>query len=156
MNPVILVPPSNDLLREIEADIDEADRQELRSATGQPTLDTLMLSREVSHECYVALIDGYAVAIFGCAMGDWDAATYAHPWAIFTNRCRSHPREIMRVAREFVNRWSRWYPYLTNLVDARNTRAIRWLESLGFEMRESTTEYATDESPFIRFEKINV
>ena len=156
MTEVTLALPTTRYLDIINADLEGSDARELESATGEETLDVLMHSRDVSHECFVALVDGEPVAVIGCAMGDPHGGRWGHPWAVFSRKAREYPRAVLTTGRQFVDRWSALYPMLSNFVDERNARAIRWLKAIGFTMRETTAEFAEDGSPFIRFEKLNV
>lgn len=77
------------------------------------------------------LMDEEPVCIFGitplCALSGFGA-----PWMVGTDRLDTCARWFIRHCKNdlgaFFSEWSR----LANLVDARNTKAIRWLRWLGF------------------------
>lgn len=154
MSPLRLYPPSDFLLNGVAMDIDPADAEELKASTGgESIMETLVLSRDLSFECYVGVIDDTPVAVFGIALADIDGTTGC-PWAVFTNAMREYPKELMTASRTVVSRWRQMFPFLENHVDSRNTRAIRWLRRLGFTVHEHAADPSIE--PFYRFEMRNV
>lgn len=150
-----MFPPSTPLLQSVAQDIEEADALELVSGTGcTDILQILEASRDQSFECYVACFGSVPVAVFGIALDDPADGSVGVPWAVFTKTMRDHPRELVRTSRIIVSRWRSLFAVLENLVDKRNTRAVRWLESLGFTMGETLTSAGGD--PFYLFEMRNV
>jgi hypothetical protein len=54
------------------------------------------------------------------------------PWAVATDAISKHPVGFTRIGRYLMPKMHEHYPFLANWVDARNTKHIRWLKSLGF------------------------
>jgi hypothetical protein len=137
-------------LEHIAAHVREADRQELIAATGSPdVLATLRESVMLSSHYWISEVDE-PLAVFGVAprslMGDSGV-----PWAIGTNLVLRFPGAMVREGRRYVARMLEAYSHLQNHVDARNTRSVRWLARLGFEIHPARP-YGAAGLPFHRFE----
>jgi len=73
------------------------------------------------------------------------------PWMLGTNALRRHPVSLTRLAQRYLQRAMQTTPHLINFVDARNTRSIHWLTSLGFSILPAEP-YGVEGLPFHRFE----
>lgn len=72
-------------------------------------------------------------------------------WLLGTHEFDRHPVGFTQLARGYIDhvRQTR-FPVLTNYVDARNRKTIRWLKALGFKM-DLTVAYGVQQLPFHRF-----
>lgn len=75
--------------------------------------------------------DGIVIAMFGVAAPSL-LSTVGAPWMFGTDQIEAHPRSLMRDGRTYIDAMLRLFPRLENIVDARNTKSIRWLRHLGF------------------------
>lgn len=82
------------------------------------------------------LIDGEPVCMFGVAPVSILNGEGA-PWMLGTEQLEQAQVAFLRACRGVVADMERTYPRLMNVVDARNTVAIRWLRWLGFRFDES-------------------
>lgn len=98
-------------------------------------LHSLLVSLAVSDEAYALLFDGEVAALFGVARGSLLNGTAA-VWLLtghLADKYRIAFVRNMRIALAYLA--SKW-PVLGNMVDARYTKAIRFLKYLGFEFGE--------------------
>jgi len=58
-------------------------------------------------------------------------------WMLGTDLLEKHKGSFIRHSREYIEAMLDVYPYLTNFVDARNKRTIRWLKFMGFTFKEA-------------------
>jgi hypothetical protein len=82
----------------------------------------------------VAEVDGVVVAMFGVAAQSL-LSDVGHPWMFGTPEMERHSRSLIREARPYIAEMKAMYPRLTNIVDARNHKSIRWLKKCGFEIQ---------------------
>lgn len=80
--------------------------------------------------CYTGLIDGEPSMIFGVVEPLlFDPAAI---WALGTDKCTAHPRDMLVHGRKWVRKFVEKYGYLENYCDARYVPALRWLRRIGF------------------------
>lgn len=116
-----------------QADIDECEAMFGKGSV----LSTTMHGLRGGSVAFVAVRDGITIAVFG--VGPCEDLGEDHdigvPWMVGTNELDKCGRELMAEARSCLKIWHRFYPTLMNVVDARNTKSIRWLKRLGFTLR---------------------
>lgn len=56
------------------------------------------------------------------------------PWMLSTEEAYRHPRTLIVEGRRYLDAMREQCPRLSNYVGAWNTRSIRWLKRLGFDM----------------------
>lgn len=146
-----LVDATPELLARVAANVRPADRAELWAQARHTPEQSLAIGLERGVFTFVPLFDGEPACAFGVvpvsALGGMGA-----PWMVGTPLLDRHARQFLRGCRPVVAEMSRMFPVLRNAVDARNTRAIRWLRWLGFEIHEAQP-MGPDRLPFHPFEK---
>lgn len=96
------------------------------------------------------LVDGVPVCVFGVTHTN-DISGVAIPWLITTNRLEKHARLFLAHCRGVVMGMRSGCRLLVNYVDARNTRAIKWLRWLGFTLDAEPIAFGVQGFPFYRF-----
>ena len=127
-----------------------ADIAELWAAAHRTPEECLRLGLESSVLAWTAFFDGVPVAMLGVTPAALVAAIGC-PWMVGTVELDRQAYAIMRHCRGPLVRMLRTFPHLVNFVDARNTRAIRWLQVLGFEFSPAAP-HGIEGLPFHRFE----
>lgn len=126
-----IVPARASHIRRLAAVMRQADRDEVMASTGRDVLSVLAQSFRSSSLCMVALIDGQPEVIFG--VGDLNILTATGaPWLLGSDAVELHRVEFLRGSVHWRDQLLRRYAVLRNIVDCRNTSAIRWLRWLGF------------------------
>jgi len=138
----VLRPPSPAAVEWVAVYLRAADRAEMALIHGIDAealgvrLSLLRASVAASRagECWAAhdSVSGEPVAVLGVAPTSW-IDNEAAPWLLGTNALPRYGRDLVAMGRDAVADWSqRWR--LVNLVDARNTVAVRWLRRVGFDV----------------------
>lgn len=127
----------------------EADINELWAAAKSTPLTTMVRGMEHS-EAWTWLIDGVPVCMFGVTplsiLGG-----YGSPWLVGTHEIDSHAWAFLHSSRAGILELFEQWGHLQNFVDARNTKAIRWLKYLGFTIHPAAP-YGPFGLPFHHFE----
>lgn len=130
-----IVPARASHLRRLAAVMRQADRNEILAASGRSPLSALAASYRRSSICMVALIDGQPEVIFGA--GDLNILTATgSPWMLGSEAVVTHKVEFLRRSVYWRDQLLQRYAVLRNVVDCRNTVAVRWLRWLGFGFSE--------------------
>lgn len=128
-----------------------ADAAEVKAALGMGPLAALRASIEASEVCCAAFFDGEIAAIWGCSprpsiifgqVGD--------AWLLTSDVVDRHPVTFMRYCRRELRRMLRFYPVLSNAIDARHEQALRWGKRLGFRF-DPPEPLGFEGRPFCRF-----
>lgn len=117
----------------------KSDEAELKAATpGEEIVDILLTGIMYSDPAYV--LDYYEdpVLMFGVIPHESREDT-GIIWAVGTDNVRKVRREIVKFTREWLKNLGVGYKYLTNMVDARNTVHIRWLQWAGAQFHRSVS-----------------
>ena len=109
----------------------QADIDELEAVCDLSPLDAVRASVRLSDPnfLFAAHADGRLLCIGGVSVE-------GAPWLLATDLMFRYSKRLTRDARRGVRMMLEKYPILSNVVDARHARAIRWLEAIGFEMKE--------------------
>lgn len=109
----------------------DSDVLELQRLSGETPWPAIKYSIEGEGEAWIAKADGVPEIVFGCGRATVLRGR-AHPWLLGTDMVERMAFPMLRTTKTFVERWAREHTLLENLVDATNTRTIRWLKALGF------------------------
>ena len=72
-------------------------------------------------------------------------------WMVSTPAINEHASSFAPVSRVMIETVNSYYPFLTNYIDARNTRHIRWLKWLGFEQLRRIDKFGPESRPFFEY-----
>lgn len=137
--------------KELAQKIRQADRDEVRASHGITDMEECLLNcMKYSSEAWAWVVDGRPIAAFGIAPGSF-LTREGIPWMLATDALYAHKYAFMKYAMIILHYWMTEWNVLTNWVDARNTRSIRWLKKLGFVFHEALP-YGAEGMPFHRFE----
>lgn len=116
--------------------IDLRECNAFREQDAEP-LDVLRDALSHSEDTYSVIGDeGYCIAIFGVGSIDDDGGC---PWLLASDELfDKHSKEFVKQCAGFAKRLARNYRWLFNYVAVENTKAIRWLEWLGFIVDRQT------------------
>jgi hypothetical protein len=90
--------------------------------------------------CLKTAIEAVAISKGGklaCIVGvsrRHDLAEDVEPWLLSTPVILAHPRDTLHVSKLILERWLKTYPSMSNYVDTRHKRAVRWLVWLGAKL----------------------
>jgi len=118
------------------------------------TLDPLpAIQTSVAHAvaAFTGVVDGEIACIFGVTRRSRLSAVGV-PWLLGTDALDAAPATFMRHSRVYFERMQQAFPLMENYVLAENTKTVKWLRWLGFEM-EPPAPYGAFGEPFIRFGK---
>lgn len=107
------------------------DRREVVAATGKFPYDVLLETHKVSRDTFAFMDRGFVIACVGIQPYSVASGT-ASPWMLSTVRMPDYPRELLHYSRKLTDHWASEYDLLVNFVDARYTKALRWVQKLGF------------------------
>ena len=136
----------------LAAHLREADQLELVGTRGPGVDFEAAISRAVllsSHVWVAAGHDHNPIAIFGVAPISM-LNSIGSPWMLATDEAFRHPRTLVVEGRRYLAKMRESYFSLTNYVDARNDKSIRWLRRMGFEIHPPIP-YGIEGEPFHRF-----
>lgn len=122
-------------IRTIASRMRAADREEVFAASGRCPLSALCFSYRHSSLAWTALFDGRPEVMWG--VGDINILTgIGAPWLLGTDAVEKNFRGFLKISRNWPAQLLSRYAVIRNLVDARNTVSLRWLEWLGFRLFE--------------------
>lgn len=126
------------------------DLQELKASSGRTPLVALKAALEGPSSCLVGCVDSIPVVIFGvqCCSSDVGAV-----WLLATDDIRNHRFAYLRLARDWLQLASMWFPRLVCISDDRNTVHQRLLKWAGFEAQRSLENYGVEHRPFTLYER---
>lgn len=147
---VTVVPASMFHVKHMAPRVRQADRDEMYAASLSTPEEALERGLERSTKAWAALFDGEVACIFGVAPGT-SLSGVGYPWMLGTDLVDKHQVTFLRGCAKYVDDMAADFDSLVNYVDARNTKAIRWLKWLGFRIEEAKPAGIL-RMPFHRFE----
>jgi hypothetical protein len=145
-----IVPAARHHLGPIAGAMRDADREEVKAASGLSPEVALAMSFEVSTRCWTALDGDTPFIMFGVAPFPGLANT-GSPWLLGTPHIVEHPAFFLRNSRPIVSQMLDEYTTLINYVDCRNRLSVRWLQWCGFHLVDYIHEFGVARIPFYQF-----
>lgn len=72
-------------------------------------------------------------------------------WLVSTPVLYQYPVEFVTRSKELLDKFHERYELLTNFIDERNTRHIRWLKWMGFVILRRVDRFGAHSLPFLEF-----
>jgi hypothetical protein len=127
-----------------------ADVEEIRAASGLAPAEALRRSYELSsHVWTVRGDDGRPIALWGVGPLSLIEGRGC-PWLLAADAFETLGPGIARLSRPLLAAMRDLYPRLENHIDARHTKAVRWLSWLGFTI-DPAKPWGVEGRPFHRF-----
>lgn len=126
----------------------EADAIEVMACSGYTPEQAVLESASKSDFCIIASWNGKPQAVFGLLSQTFEGVVVGSPWMLATEDVHAVPREFLKQSRLWVKSFTETCDILFNMVDARHTRAMRWLEWLGFTSKMLHESYGVGQVPF--------
>lgn len=146
---ISLAPVEEQDILELLENLLPADRQEILAMGFDPEW-AIRNSVLTSLECVAIRGDGRLACLTGiCETLALDPKV--HPWLLSTDMILEFPRKTLVYSKRILSRWQLTHPYMTNYVDARHDRAIRWLVWLGARLTFEE-HFGPYRRPFYKFE----
>lgn len=126
------------------------DRQELWASVMQRPLNAMLSGVKYSEEAATGFVDGEPVAMWGVVRESF-IGNIGVPWMVATELLDKHARTFIRHCRGPVLEMMGKFDTLQNYVDARNKRAIQWLQWVGFNVEDEAAPFGMLGLPFHKF-----
>ena len=153
MPQVLFSKPTDHDVRELVANMRHQDADECHAAGHDDLHRVVHEGIRASVMCYTARVDGDLAAIFGLVPYAGMLGSTGVPWLLGTPLVPKHRRILARHAQPYIARMLAIYPHLLNVVHARNSVAVHWLERMGFVIRPAEP-YGPHGEPFHLFEMV--
>lgn len=136
----------------VALNIREEERSEIEAATGMHPLPALVISAELSALTHTTKVCGETLCIWGVQETESPVLGERHGsvWLISTDAIERHPRAFWKECLAHLPRLFDSWDVLTNAIDVRHEKAIRWAERLGFQL-EPPAPYGVEGLPFRKF-----
>lgn len=139
-------------LVDLADDLRPSDLAEIEATSGEDPAVSLVSSVMLSDHGWVILTDdGDPIGVFGCAPSDDPEEGLV--WMMGSPRMDepAHALAILRLSRPYLERMHETYQTLSNHIDARNERSMKWLQWCGFEVLEAAPGYGRNGELFFLF-----
>ena len=126
----------------------QADVEELQALGYDTAQDALLVAIAHSELSFVDTVDGSPEA-FGGVMSN------GMVWCVTTTEyIEDHTRRFLSITKELIEALQQTYPVLWNYVYKKNTKHVRWLKFMNFELLEEVP-YGPNKETFIKFTRSN-
>lgn len=139
--------PTPEAINQLGNTMRPCDAAELIAVTTLTPLQAVQVSVRNSHIDFLwaYYADDTLLCIAGCTLT-------GNPWLLATPALDSHLQHVTQEAKRQVRMMLQHWDKLSNSIDVRNIKTIRWLKALGFTLTE-TLEIRPG-FPVIQFEKV--
>lgn len=144
-----VVPTNLAHMAELSLTMSSVDQREIWAAGHVKPWDAVFLGKMSSRDTKTFLADDQVMCIYGIGAGQ-SLSWHGVPWMLSTENLWKHGLHFARGSVAWMKDAKARYIELVNYVDARNTRASRWLSWLGFTIEEAQP-YGPDDTLFHRF-----
>lgn len=130
----------------------QGDVDECWAAAHKKPLQALLDAMNASRDAKVCQYGDEILCMFGSGCSVLIGGV-SYPWMLSSEKLIEHRRAFLRVGKAYVELLARDFDVIKNVVDARNTVAVKWLKSLGFEIKDPIP-FGPDRMPFHPFEMV--
>jgi hypothetical protein len=132
--------------------IREADAREIKAATGKEPIDEILMGLKLSKETWSIYVGKSLLAVGGIVPVPGSMLTDAQNvgWLLTSRSIEFHKKAFRRVVAamlpQILGRWGT----VTNAIDSRHVKAIRWAQRLGFKL-QGAEPMGHENVPFHKF-----
>ena len=139
--------PTNDAILQLGNNLRPCDSAELTAVTDLSPLQAVQASVRNSHLDFLwaYYADDTLLCIAGCTLS-------GNPWLLATPALDDHLQHVTPEAKRQVRMMLKHWGKLSNVIDVRNRKTLRWLKALGFTLTETLA--IKPGFPVIQFEKV--
>jgi putative methionine-R-sulfoxide reductase with GAF domain len=138
----------------LAANMREADRMEVKAASGLTPYQALLMGY-VNSEICVSIVDDDStiLGMFGVVPTSVSPSTGA-VWMLAAKELLKYSKRFAKESRQWVDAVQSGYDLLYNTIDERNTVHIRWIQWCGFTVLRRIPEYGVEGRPFLEFARL--
>ena len=140
-------------IKELVSNISAMDEKEIYYASGLNPFEGVKLCYTLSSaDCEVALDSKNSVLSMHGVM---PKEAYGIPWMILSKDAykKEGINHAMKVTVDWVDHKLQRYGKLQNFISVENKLTIKWLEFLGFQLKEKINKFGFCKQPFYKFER---
>lgn len=152
MKPTFVRRATPDDLKEVAYRLRQEDVEEVRAATGLDPRLVLTPGATYGREVLAAGLtyNDRAEILYG--IDPWPCSdNVGIIWMLSTPVIYDHPVEFVVMTQRELSRFHERYELLTNFIDARNEKHIKWLSWMGFKKLRTIESFGAQSLPFIEF-----
>ncbi len=121
------------------------DAEECLNGSHSP-LEALEIGINTSDKCWTVVDpDGTILAVFGVKTVQ---EGFASAWLLTREEFFKYRRRFVKESHDFIKEMKAVQPTLFNYIDIRNTKSLKWLQSLGFTATHLEPEYGLNKLPY--------
>lgn len=136
-------------IHELAPKMREADKKEILASDNVGPTEALLLPFNFKNAKIYSGIgtkEEGVVCMFGST--PTDNKDFGVAWMLSSEQLFNHKKTFIKECPYWINHMGQGYKYLYNFVDKRNTKALRWLKFIGFNIIEEIPEYGYSKIPF--------
>ena len=145
-----IVPATIEHATHIAERLSEADKAEQWAGGYLRSEQAVQRAIKLSEIAMTGMVDGVPVALWGSIRQSM-MFNIGSPWLFVAEMSSYQARHFIRHCREPIYQMAASYDKMQGYVDARHTRAIRWLKWAGFEFDEKPRPMGVQNMPFYRY-----
>ena len=142
-----VVPAKTEHAYQLAPHMKQADREEVKAASGLEPLEVLLKSLKLSEKAYAIMAGNEVIALGGLVPLTHNVGI---PWALTSDKVTLYPKQFCKIAKKLLKGFHKSYPLLTNFCDVRNHTTIRWLKWCGFQFISIIPEFGVAKIPFVQ------
>ncbi len=142
--------PAGEHIWQLALNMRDGDRDEVKAMTGDTPITALIRSCMITPYPVAVMNGDEVLSIFGVAEPAILAPGYGIPWFLANKNAHHFTRAYAELVPPVMEMYRGAYTKLSNYVDARNTRSVRWLKRLGFTL-DAPVAFGVEDRPFHRF-----
>ena len=130
----------------------EADMREVWAGTGEHPVSALNHGIRFSRPCLSAFDKRDPLCIYGLVPEEHPCV--GRVWMLGTDALFNYSTAFLRCSRSLIDELHHYRPVLTNWIDSRNEKHLRWIKWCGFTLTGKSMTLHDPGVPFLEFVKV--
>jgi hypothetical protein len=131
----VVSPATHEHVESMRGRIRSADLEEFEALFEGDIIDNLKTGVSASVKSWAGVVNGEVICVCGVAPVP-EMPKSGAVWLVGTDALEANARGFLRHSKDVLNEMLCSFPHLWNFADARNSKALQWLQWLGFAIRE--------------------